>query len=97
MTSEKKFQEMVIAGIASDNRNLQPVVILKEKGGERELYIWIGPVEAMAASLEMVLPPAIDLLMALSVRQQPWAVPVHIIIVELIPLVVREPERSSWW
>ena len=27
---------------------MQPVVILKEKGGERELYIWIGPVEAMA-------------------------------------------------
>ena len=53
MTSEKKFQEMVIAGIASDNRNLQPVVILKEKGGERELYIWIGPVEAMALQRAM--------------------------------------------
>jgi bifunctional DNase/RNase len=48
MKSDKKFREMTIAGIASDNRNLQPVVILKEKNGERELYIWIGPVEAMA-------------------------------------------------
>ena len=48
MTDRKKFQEMTIVGIASDNRNMQPVVILKEKGGERELYIWIGPVEAMA-------------------------------------------------
>lgn len=39
---------MRIAGIASDTRNMQPVVILKELSGERELYIWIGPVEAMA-------------------------------------------------
>lgn len=46
--SEKKFKEMDIIGIASDSRNMQPVVILKEKSGERELYIWIGPVEAMA-------------------------------------------------
>jgi uncharacterized protein len=48
MKSEKKFKEMSIIGIASDTRNMQPVVILKEKTGERELYIWIGPVEAMA-------------------------------------------------
>lgn len=48
MKNDKKFQEMMIVGIASDNRNLQPVVILKEKSGDRELYIWIGPVEAMA-------------------------------------------------
>ncbi len=48
MTEKKRFQEMTVVGIASDNRNMQPVVILKEKGGERELYIWIGPVEAMA-------------------------------------------------
>jgi uncharacterized protein len=48
MKSEKKFKEMSIVGIASDTRNMQPVVILKEKTGERELYIWIGPVEAMA-------------------------------------------------
>jgi hypothetical protein len=32
---------------------MQPVVILKEKGGERELYIWIGPVEAMALQRAM--------------------------------------------
>jgi bifunctional DNase/RNase len=48
MKSEKQFKEMAIIGIASDTRNMQPVVILKEKAGERELYIWIGPVEAMA-------------------------------------------------
>ena len=30
MTDRKKFQEMTIVGIASDNRNMQPVVILKE-------------------------------------------------------------------
>ncbi len=48
MKSEKHFQEMTIEGIASDTRNMQPVVVLKEKNGDRELYIWIGPVEAMA-------------------------------------------------
>jgi uncharacterized protein len=53
MKSEKKFKEMTIVGIASDTRNMQPVVILKEKTGERELYIWIGPVEAMALQRAM--------------------------------------------
>ncbi|MGC8659370.1 MAG: bifunctional nuclease family protein [Desulfomonilaceae bacterium] len=48
MKSEKNFKEMTISGLASDSRNMQPVVILREKGGERELFIWIGPVEAMA-------------------------------------------------
>ena len=48
MKTEKKFKEMTITAIASDTRNMQPVVVLKEKTGERELYIWIGPVEAMA-------------------------------------------------
>ncbi len=53
MKSDKKFKEMTITGIASDTRNMQPVVILKEKIGERELYIWIGPVEAMALQRAM--------------------------------------------
>ena len=53
MKSDKKFKEMTITGIASDSRNMQPVVILKEKSGERELYIWIGPVEAMALQRAM--------------------------------------------
>lgn len=44
---------MTILGIASDTRNMQPVVILKEASGERELYIWIGPVEAMALQRAM--------------------------------------------
>ncbi|MCX5873943.1 MAG: bifunctional nuclease family protein [Deltaproteobacteria bacterium] len=48
MKPEKSFKEMTITGIASDSRNMQPVVILREKSGDRELYIWIGPVEAMA-------------------------------------------------
>lgn len=53
MNEDKNFKEMTIVGIASDTRNMQPVVILKEKGGERELYIWIGPVEAMALQRAM--------------------------------------------
>ncbi|MBI5568463.1 MAG: bifunctional nuclease family protein [Desulfomonile tiedjei] len=53
MKREKAFKEMTIVGIASDSRNMQPVVILKEKSGERELYIWIGPVEAMALQRAM--------------------------------------------
>lgn len=48
MKGSKTFKEMTIVGIVSDTRNMQPVVVLKEKSGERELYIWIGPVEAMA-------------------------------------------------
>jgi bifunctional DNase/RNase len=48
MRTSKKFEEMIIVGIVSDNRNLQPVVVLREKAGERELFIWIGPIEAMA-------------------------------------------------
>ncbi len=53
MKTEKKFQEMRVAGIASDTRNMQPVVILREVSGDRELYIWIGPVEAMALQRAM--------------------------------------------
>ncbi len=53
MKNDKDFEEMTIVGIASDNRNMQPVVILREKNGERELYIWIGPVEAMALQRAM--------------------------------------------
>lgn len=53
MKNNKNFKEMSITGIASDTRNMQPVVILKEKAGERELYIWIGPVEAMALQRAM--------------------------------------------
>lgn len=48
MKPEKTFKEMVITSIASDSRNMQPVVVLREKSRDRELYIWIGPVEAMA-------------------------------------------------
>lgn len=53
MKSDRKFKEMSVIGIASDSRNMQPVVILKEKTGDRELYIWIGPVEAMALQRAM--------------------------------------------
>lgn len=53
MKGEKEFKEMSIIGIASDTRNMQPVVILREANGERELYIWIGPVEAMALQRAM--------------------------------------------
>ncbi len=53
MKNPKKFQEMTVIGIASDTRNMQPVVILKESNGDRELYIWIGPVEAMALQRAM--------------------------------------------
>jgi uncharacterized protein len=53
MKNTKNFKEMTIAGIASDTRNMQPVVLLREKGGDRELYIWIGPVEAMALQRAM--------------------------------------------
>jgi len=39
--------EVNVAGLMLDSSNM-PVVLLREKNGERVLPIWIGPMEAMA-------------------------------------------------
>lgn len=45
--------EMVVSGLAIDERTHTPVVLLKEKEGERMLPIWIGPSEASSIAIEL--------------------------------------------
>jgi hypothetical protein len=44
---------MSVSGVAIDERTRTPVVLLKEKAGERMLPIWIGPSEAGAIMMEL--------------------------------------------
>ena len=48
---ESTMTEMVVETIGVSKIDYQPVVILKEKGGELYLPIWIGPLEANAISM----------------------------------------------
>lgn len=48
---EYEMVAMVVDRVGISRVNLQPVVILKEKGGELELPIWIGFAEADAISV----------------------------------------------
>ncbi|OGF98533.1 MAG: hypothetical protein A3F83_08920 [Candidatus Glassbacteria bacterium RIFCSPLOWO2_12_FULL_58_11] len=45
--------ELTISGLGIDSSNNSPVVLLKEKSGERVLPIWIGPSEASAIAMEI--------------------------------------------
>ncbi|MEO8294981.1 MAG: bifunctional nuclease family protein [Gemmatimonadota bacterium] len=45
--------EVVVAHLGLDRASNSPVVILREKDGERVLPIWIGPAEASAIAMEM--------------------------------------------
>src|SRR3989304_2704372 len=45
--------ELNISGLGIDSSNNSPVVLLKEKNGERVLPIWIGPSEASAIAMEI--------------------------------------------
>ena len=45
--------EMKVSGLTVDPNTHTPVVILREKEGERMLPIWIGPSEASAIMLEL--------------------------------------------
>jgi bifunctional DNase/RNase len=44
---------MIVSGLAIDERTHTPVVLLKEKGGERMLPIWIGPSEASSIAIQL--------------------------------------------
>jgi hypothetical protein len=44
---------MSVSGVAIDERTRTPVVLLKEKSGDRMLPIWIGPSEAGAIMMEL--------------------------------------------
>ena len=45
--------EMIVSGLAIDERTHTPVVLLKEKTGERMLPIWIGPSEASSIAIQL--------------------------------------------
>lgn len=45
--------EVQVAHLGLDQTTNSPVVLLREKGGERVLPIWIGPTEASAIAMEM--------------------------------------------
>ncbi len=45
--------EVVVAHLGLDRATNTPVVILRERNGERVLPIWIGPAEASAIAMEM--------------------------------------------
>lgn len=64
---EDTLIEMVVERVGVMEIDYQPVIILKEKGGELYLPIWIGPLEANAISvvlegIEMPRPLTPDLL-----------------------------------
>ncbi len=47
------MMEVTVASLGLDKTSSTPVVILKEKDGERLLPIWIGPGEASAIAMEL--------------------------------------------
>ena len=47
------MKEVEVASLGLDKSSNTPVVILREKGGERLLPIWIGPGEASAIAMEL--------------------------------------------
>ncbi|MFQ5678639.1 MAG: bifunctional nuclease family protein [Gemmatimonadota bacterium] len=50
---EEQLKEVTVASLGLDKASSTPVVILKEKNGERLLPIWIGPGEASAIAMEL--------------------------------------------
>ena len=48
-----ELREVAVASLGVDKSSSTPVVILKEKDGDRLLPIWIGPGEASAIAMEM--------------------------------------------
>ncbi|GAH31451.1 unnamed protein product, partial [marine sediment metagenome] len=50
VAQEDTLIEMVVERVGVMEIGYQPVIILKEKGGELYLPIWIGPLEANAIS-----------------------------------------------
>ena len=45
--------EMTIKGLMLDPVTTTPILILKDKGGDRVLPIWVGPFEAQAIALQI--------------------------------------------
>jgi len=50
---EQGMREVTVSSLGLDKMSSTPVVILREKDGERLLPIWIGPGEASAIAMEL--------------------------------------------
>ena len=50
---EQGMREVTVTSLGLDKSSSTPVVILREKDGERVLPIWIGPGEASAIAMEL--------------------------------------------
>jgi bifunctional DNase/RNase len=50
---EQGMREVTVTSLGLDKSSSTPVVILREKDGERMLPIWIGPGEASAIAMEL--------------------------------------------
>lgn len=50
---EGRMKEVTVASLGLDKASSTPVVILREKEGDRLLPIWIGPGEASAIAMEL--------------------------------------------
>lgn len=50
---EQGMREVTVTSLGLDKASSMPVVILREKGGERMLPIWIGAGEASAIAMEL--------------------------------------------
>ena len=51
--AESRMREVTVVSLGLDRSSGAPVVILREKDGERILPIWIGPGEASAIAMEL--------------------------------------------
>jgi len=51
--NDKKLIKMSLEGVRIELPSQKPIILLKEKEGNRYLPIWIGPFEASAIALEM--------------------------------------------
>lgn len=49
---KQKLVELSVEGVAVDQQS-RPLVVLKDKAGDRRVDIWIGPAEAVAISMEL--------------------------------------------
>ena len=54
-----ELREVGVASLGVDKSSSTPVVILKEKAGDRLLPIWIGPGEASAIALVAIVLTAV--------------------------------------
>jgi uncharacterized protein len=53
LKKDSKLIEMTLEGVRIEFPSQRPIILLKEKGGDRYLPIWVGAFEASAIALEL--------------------------------------------